>query len=156
MCIQNRVLCVCVCDNSEISQTEPLSFLLHAALSISLALTLLLPPQVFIQHIHLIMLLIYSPPFLCLCLAYSSPSFVSKINILGSGCLLRFKYWMPLSGCVLEIFGCTFQERLLKGLAFKKICYRQKIWRVSWSLPFYQKRKVIDRRSHVYIRRRLL
>ena len=103
-------MCVCVCMTTvKYPKLNPLSFLFHATLSISLYSFCCYPYISSSSTTIWLCLLIYSPPFLCLCLAcYSSPSFfVSKVNILGSGfILLRFKYWLPLSGCVLGKFCC--------------------------------------------------
>ena len=101
-------LCVCM-TTVKYPKLNPLSFLFHATLSISLYSFCCYPYISSSSTTIWLCLLIYSPPFLCLCLAcYSSPSFfVSKVNILGSGfILLRFKYWLPLSGCVLGKFCC--------------------------------------------------
>ena len=103
-------VCVCVCVTTvKYPKLNPLSFLFHATLSISLYSFCCYPHISSSSTTIWLCLLIYSPPFLCLCLAYySSPSFfVSKVNILGSEfILLRFKYWLPLSGCVLGKFCC--------------------------------------------------
>ena len=103
-------------------------------------------------------LLIYSPPFLCLCLAcYLSPSFfVSKVNILGSGfILLRFKYWLPLSGYVLGKFcygGVPSKRDCSRDLPLNDLLWGQKNLRgLSWSLLLSEREGSFDRRSSYFI-----